>query len=484
MNGDNAIPKTDEEEIDERVSMALQRMAPQTVERLNVQAVAERRQCIVDLMQTCMQEGVDYGVIPGCAKPTLYQPGAQKLINLFQIDPELETMPDSVLQADFILHSYKCTLYSIASGKRIASGAGSCNSREEKYGKRTAKRTCPECGKQTIIKGRKEYGGGWLCWAKAGKSDGCGAKFRDGDPVIEGQPEGKIDNENIWEQENTIRKMAMKRSLVSAVLNATGASDIFTQDVEDMAEFQGGAPPETKPHHREGNEHYTTFCEQCQEAGVPKDLKAVLSHGQIYVKTLKGEALNEIYKESAGTPPASATTSEPTQAKPAAAGADSQAAPAHSHNESKASPRKAVSEGDMKEFLERMGRAKEPYPEGIGKDNYYRILGVHGLEHANEAKQKGLRQKVRDAMAECYRDIKGQRGEHTFPDEHVAVAELVKQVITQTGVAESTVMRFCQSMVNGGTHPLTPKDENITRTILQGLLRESTDAMTNRLARY
>lgn len=33
---------------------------------------------------------------------------------------------------------------------------------------------CPNCGKDTIIKGREEYGGGWLCYKAKG---GCGAKF-------------------------------------------------------------------------------------------------------------------------------------------------------------------------------------------------------------------------------------------------------------------------------------------------------------------
>jgi hypothetical protein len=33
--------------------------------------------------------------------------------------------------------------------------------------------------------------------------------------------------------------MAQKRALIAAILNATAASDVFTQDVEDMPEFQG-----------------------------------------------------------------------------------------------------------------------------------------------------------------------------------------------------------------------------------------------------
>jgi hypothetical protein len=44
---------------------------------------------------------------------------------------------------------------------------------------------------------------------------------------------------------NTILKMAKKRSQADAVLTATGASDIFTQDIEDMVE-NGTIIP--KPH--------------------------------------------------------------------------------------------------------------------------------------------------------------------------------------------------------------------------------------------
>jgi hypothetical protein len=38
------------------------------------------------------------------------------------------------------------------------------------------KTLCPNCGKDTIIKGKPEYGGGWVCYSKKG---GCGAKFTD-----------------------------------------------------------------------------------------------------------------------------------------------------------------------------------------------------------------------------------------------------------------------------------------------------------------
>ncbi len=44
--------------------------------------------------------------------------------------------------------------------------------------------TCPKCGKQTVIEGKPEYGGGFVCWKKQG---GCGAKFGKNDPEITAQ---------------------------------------------------------------------------------------------------------------------------------------------------------------------------------------------------------------------------------------------------------------------------------------------------------
>src|SRR5205085_7043391 len=94
-----------------------------------------------------------------------------------------------------------------------------------------AQRTCPACGQAAIVKGREEYGGGWLCFRKRG---GCGAKYADGDGVIESQQTGRVFNPDIADQVNTIQKMAQKRALVGAVLLAVNASEFFTQDIEDI----------------------------------------------------------------------------------------------------------------------------------------------------------------------------------------------------------------------------------------------------------
>jgi hypothetical protein len=186
-----------------------------------------------------MCEGTDYGKIPGTDKPTLYQPGAQMLDQIFGYVPTFEVAPSTVIDwtrpIPFFHYVILCRLVSRRSGETVAEGIGSCNSYEDKYRWRNAKRVCPSCKVEAIIKGKAEYGGGWLCFKK---NNGCGAKFRDGDASVEGQAAGRVENEDSASLENTISKMAQKRAHIAATLNATGASRIFTQDVEDLPQFQ------------------------------------------------------------------------------------------------------------------------------------------------------------------------------------------------------------------------------------------------------
>jgi hypothetical protein len=185
---------------------------------------------IQHVMREVMQKDQHYGVIPGTGtKPTLLKAGAEKLCLTFRLDPQYESTER--FEGIHLFVKTKCVLYHIPTGHRYGSGEGSCSTREAKYAYRTQARKCPQCGKEAIIKGKEEYGGGWLCFKK---KDGCGAKFSDGDQAIEGQASGRAPNEDVADQYNTVLKMANKRSLVAAVLNATAASDIFTQDIEDL----------------------------------------------------------------------------------------------------------------------------------------------------------------------------------------------------------------------------------------------------------
>lgn len=187
---------------------------------------------IQEIMRGVMKVNEHYGVIPGTGtKPTLLKPGAEKLCLTFRLAPTyaIEQLKDG----DHLTVLSTCTLTHIPSGQVYGAGMGSCSTREGKYAYRSASRKCPECGKEAIIKGKEEYGGGWVCFKK---KDGCGAKFDDNDEAITSQAAGKIPNDNLPDTYNTVLKMSNKRALVAAVLNVTAASDIFTQDIEDMTD--------------------------------------------------------------------------------------------------------------------------------------------------------------------------------------------------------------------------------------------------------
>lgn len=198
-------------------------------EELGVEDVIAQVQKIQAVMERVMKEGEHYGVIPGTQKPTLLKPGAEKLLLTFRFDPQYEST--ETYDGKHLTIKSRCTLYHITSGQRLGSGEGSCSTKESKYAYRQGMRLCPKCGKDAIIKGKKEYGGGWLCFNKKG---GCGEKWKDGDTAIEGQSTARVANDDLADQYNTVLKMANKRSLVAVVLNVTAASDIFTQDMEDM----------------------------------------------------------------------------------------------------------------------------------------------------------------------------------------------------------------------------------------------------------
>ena len=194
-------------------------------------------QMIQQVMRQIMKDGEHYGKIPGCGdKPTLLKPGAEKLSTTFRLAPEYKiTRTD--MENGHREYEVVTTLTHIPSGQTIGQGVGSCSTMEAKYRYRKANQKCPECGKEeTIIKGKKEFGGGWVCFQKKG---GCGAKFKDGDERIENQNLGRVEYDNPADYYNTVLKMAKKRSHVDAILTATAASDIFTQDIEDLPDAAG-----------------------------------------------------------------------------------------------------------------------------------------------------------------------------------------------------------------------------------------------------
>ncbi len=199
---------------------------------------------IQDLMSQVMQNDLHYGVIPGTPKPTLYKAGAEKLNFTFRLAPKFK-IEKSDLNDGHREYEIICELYHINSGQFFGAGVGSCSTMEVKYRYRESKRKCPACNLETIIKGKQEYGGGWVCFKKKG---GCGVKFDDSDPVIIDQKIGRIENPDLADQYNTILKMAKKRALVDATITACAASDIFFQDLEDLnVKVENGKKPDSSP---------------------------------------------------------------------------------------------------------------------------------------------------------------------------------------------------------------------------------------------
>lgn len=184
-------------------------------------------------------DGGDFGVIPGTKKKTLLKSGADKLCEIYGLYDEYVII-SSVEDWDKGLFDYtlKCVLKSRRDDSMVGAGVGSCSSYESKYRWRESKRKCPACDQPTIIKGRDFSGqnkpAGWVCWKKPGKSDGCGATFKDGDKSIEDQIQGRVENPDIIDAKNTVLKMAKKRAKIDGVIGVTRSSGIFTQDLDEI----------------------------------------------------------------------------------------------------------------------------------------------------------------------------------------------------------------------------------------------------------
>jgi hypothetical protein len=250
------------------VSTALATMANgpmgSTPARVQLGGAAAMQQTIEDLntirafVANEMTDGLDFGVIPGTGgKPTLLQPGAQKIFMYFNCFAEHD-VDTHELDGGHVEYIVKTRLLSRTSQAQIGAGLGSCSTMESKYRWRNASRKCPRCGAEAIIKGKEEYGGGWVCFKK---KNGCGANFNDNDPAITGQAAGRAENPDIYDQRNTVLKMAKKRSQVDAAHGLGCMSELFTQDLDDFHDVapapEGREPERPDDRRREVNAAFT-----------------------------------------------------------------------------------------------------------------------------------------------------------------------------------------------------------------------------------
>lgn len=142
--------------------------------------------------------GTDYGLVPGTPKPSLLKPGAENLLRFYGLGHKTQAV-EQVKDWDsgFFFFNYKVTVFkTLPNGVEmvLSECEGSANSKEKRY--------------------------------------------RNQDPYM---------------LVNTLQKMAIKRALVGAALQATGASGLFTQDVEDMDLEQPHQPSQNSQNQGRGS---------------------------------------------------------------------------------------------------------------------------------------------------------------------------------------------------------------------------------------
>lgn len=272
---------------------------PEDVIELNKDQLEKRLKSVREFqqyLQANLKEGLDFGSIPGITnRNNLLQPGAEKIVKLLGLRSEYEIV-DKIedWEKPFFRYLFKCRLISIRSGVVIDEGFGECNSYESKY----RYRWVPEAevptttvkaslrtrgGKRTLFEfefaiQKREAGGKygkpadhWDMFERAIKEKKAvrveretKKKNKEGNPIkywgyelTVDQMLYRVENPEIFDQVNTMIKMSKKRSLVDAAKSAGRLSDLFTQDMEDLAEDQGAesavhdeAPGEAQPTER------------------------------------------------------------------------------------------------------------------------------------------------------------------------------------------------------------------------------------------
>lgn len=205
--------------------------------RANLDVMKRGLERVQTIQKELMTAGVDYGKVPGIAKPFLHQPGAEMLSNLYgfavrqEADRLVRKVGDDPGTPPYAFVTKSFVHLGDFDGPIIATGSGEANPYESKYRERFAVQGCPVCQRPKLIKRVKPpaLAGKWQCpgWGDMG---GCGTVFEPNDPRL--APTGKevVPDADLWGLAETILAMSAKRSLVAAIRRATGTSGLFTQD--------------------------------------------------------------------------------------------------------------------------------------------------------------------------------------------------------------------------------------------------------------
>lgn len=220
--------------------MMVQEVSPMMIiEGLKIDRVQEsmnKIQQFQKVVQGALSADHDYGaVFPGSSKPSLLKPGAEKILMLLGLASEYEIIEKiQDYEEGFFAYTVRCIL--TKGGQVITEGLGHCNSKEKKY---------------------------------------------------------DSDKQDKYMLGNTCLKMAKKRAQVDAALTVGSLSNIFTQDLEDMVQFNQ-------------NERVQTM-NQADAENIKinfgkykgKTLEQILDEDRSYVEWLKDNARDEAVKKAA-----------------------------------------------------------------------------------------------------------------------------------------------------------------------------------------
>lgn len=246
------------------------------VHRFSAVEIRQRVNLVQEVMHGIMKRETHYGTIPGTQKPTLYKPGAEVLCVTFRVAQEYKIEDLSV--QGVARYRVTCVGRHQLTGVALGEGVGECSSSEEKYKWR-----------------------GVICKAEL---DATPENLRRKKYYKNGNTADQIRTEPA-DLANTILKMACKRAMIAMTLNVTAASDIFTQDIEDLPEElrpqdstqTGSNKPTPAPHDPALAAHWIA---QATAAATPEALTEVWKAGVSAINEVKDMTSYEAFKVAVG----------------------------------------------------------------------------------------------------------------------------------------------------------------------------------------
>lgn len=198
-------------------------LIPSTDVQTRINTMLANRAHIVEKLKPILIEGVDVYSLPGMNKPSLGKPGAEKLAAIFGLNGKFEVDKETMEAIGATANgkpyiAFVCNL--MANGRVKGQGRGATVIEWERNNYRMVFEQEFNSIKDTLKEG--EWKGPLQGVSKSSGKPYTYWKVKDA-PVMDPLALNKA------------IKMAQKSAFVDAVIRATGMSDLFTQDLEDMS---------------------------------------------------------------------------------------------------------------------------------------------------------------------------------------------------------------------------------------------------------